>query len=377
MRVALIGSNILSDNPSVPDRIGRWLAVGMAERHQVEAHYMSFAPHLERDRVTRLPQMTVHEIACPSWPRFSVRQYFGPGRIMARALARLAPDIAHSQYLDWGPFAQESGMPTVVTVHGMYHREVAVRRPRRRLAAGFHLHFFWKSLRQVRHIIGISPYVEKELGPHTDATFWYVPNPIRPEFFDLAQDRAEPGRILFAGRLIPRKCGLELIRAFSLVHRACPEARLRLVGTPDREDYVRQIRRLVAREQLERSVDFVGQLGPDDGLFDEFERAAILVLMARQETAPLVVSEAMAAGKAVVASRVCGIPYMVDDGVTGLLADRDDVEGFARCMERLLENPDQCREMGRRGREKAIRQFHPDRVVDETVRVYHRVIESW
>jgi glycosyltransferase involved in cell wall biosynthesis len=96
--------------------------------------------------------------------------------------------------------------------------------------------------------------------------------------------------------------------------------------------------------------------------------------MSRQETAPLCIAEAMAAGKPVVSNRICGIPYMVDDGVTGLLAEAGDIEGFARHMSRLLADPAGAAQMGLAGREKALRLYHPDRVAEETLRVYHLML---
>jgi glycosyltransferase involved in cell wall biosynthesis len=64
----------------------------------------------------------------------------------------------------------------------------------------------------------------------------------------------------------------------------------------------------------------------------------------------------------------------VDDGRTGLLAEPGDVESFAAHMVALAQAPERCREMGRQGREKAMREFHPDRVVDEIMNVYRCVI---
>lgn len=377
MRVALVGYDVSGEPIPAPERVGRWLARMLAERHGADVHYFLFAPTLQEDCVVEEPPLTVHKVACPGRIPFSLRQYFEPRRRMAEALRALAPDIVHSQYADWGPCGQDAGLPTVATVHGMYHRESALYAPWRRLAARYHLHFFWKSLREMKHIINISPYVEEELRPHTGATFWYVPNPISPEFFDLDPAQAEPGRLLYVGLLIPRKCMLELLQAFNQAHRSYPDMRLRVVGAAKKAEYLKSLQDYVRGEGLGGAVEFVGQIAPGDTLLDEFGRASALVLMARQETAPLVISEAMASGTAVISVRLCGIPYLVDDGRTGLLAEPGDVEGFTARMVELAKDPERCREMGRLGREKAMREFHPDRVMDRTLEVYEQVIASW
>jgi len=375
-RVALVGYDVSGEPIPAPEQVGRWLARMLAERHGADVHYFVFAPTLQEDCVVEEPPLTVHKVACPGRIPFALRQYFGPRRRMAEALRDLAPDIVHSQYTDWGSCGLDAGLPTVVTVHGMYHRESALYSPWRRLAARYHLHFFWKSLREMKHIISISPYVEQELRPHTDATFWYVPNPINPEFFDLDPAPAEPGRMLYVGHLKPSKCTLELLQAFHQAHRSYPDMRLRVVGEVKKPGYLKSLQDYVREERLGGAVEFVGPLAQGDTLFDEFERASALVLMSRQEVAPLTISEAMASGTAVISVRLCGIPYLVDDGRTGLLAEPGDVEGFAARMVELAKDPERCREMGRLGREKAMREFHPDRVVDRTLEVYEQVIAS-
>ncbi len=373
MRVALIGQDVFSDAPPAPDRVGRWLGQMLSRRHSADVHYLLFAPHLHEDQIVEHTGMTVHQVACPGRVRFALRQYFGPGRLMARALARLGPDVVHSEYLDFAPFGLDAGIPTVVTVHGIYHKEMLLNPWWRRMAGKYHLHFYWKALRRMRHVISISPYVEQELHRHTNATFWNIPNPINPRFLELDPDRAEPGRFLYVGLLIPRKCVLELLRAFSQARRRRPEIRLRLIGDSRGARYARRLREYVAAEGLAEAVTFLGRVSEQE-LLDEVERASALVLMSRQETAPGVISEAMAAGTAVISVRICGIPYMVEEGRTGTLVDPGDVAGFARSIAELAQDHAQCREMGRRGREKAIREFHPERVADETLRVYKCII---
>jgi glycosyltransferase involved in cell wall biosynthesis len=75
----------------------------------------------------------------------------------------------------------------------------------------------------------------------------------------------------------------------------------------------------------------------------------VLVLTSLHEGLARVIPEAMAAGKPVVATAVDGTPEAVRDGVTGFLHPPHDVDGLARSVVRLLENPDLAHEMGQRG----------------------------
>jgi len=375
MRVAIIGGYPVEGVAiGGAAKVCRQLAQLLAARDDLNVHAVTATAAFRCDRAYDDGRVHVHVVGAGGVLPLGVRLYFGVRRRLVRVLREVAPDIVHAQDPADGLFAAEAGFPTVMTVHGILSREVEFARHLRRLWAAVHLHYYRKGLRRVRHIISISPYAEQELRPWTDATFHFIPNPVNPAFFGLDPAGAEAGRILHVGIVIPRKCVLELVCAFAQVHRKHPGARLRIVGELQRNPaYVEDVRALIAREGLGGVAAILGVL-PEEQLLEEMQRASILALMSRQETAPGGIGEAMAAGRAVVSNRICGIPYMVQDGVTGLLAEAGDVDGFAARLERLVADPAMCGEMGRRGREKALLDYHPDRVVDETMDVYQRIL---
>jgi starch synthase len=86
--------------------------------------------------------------------------------------------------------------------------------------------------------------------------------------------------------------------------------------------------------------------------------------------------EAMACGTAVVASDVGGIPEVVVDGTTGLLAHYGDVDpaafeaALARCLNELVDDPARAAALGRAGRERAVRDFGWDAIARRTIEIY-------
>jgi starch synthase len=84
--------------------------------------------------------------------------------------------------------------------------------------------------------------------------------------------------------------------------------------------------------------------------------------------------EAMACGAAVVASRVGGIPEVVDDGVTGLLVPPDDPSALAAAMNAVLTDPKRAAAMGRAGRERAVTEFGWAAIARQTVDLYESVV---
>src|SRR5262249_27848627 len=81
----------------------------------------------------------------------------------------------------------------------------------------------------------------------------------------------------------------------------------------------------------------------------------------KREGIPVVLMEAMAAGLPVVASRLSGIPELVEDGVTGRLAEPRDIDGLANALEEMARDPERAAAMGRAGRDKVRREFDLDR----------------
>ena len=98
--------------------------------------------------------------------------------------------------------------------------------------------------------------------------------------------------------------------------------------------------------------------------------ADLLALPSRFEGLPLVALEAMAVGRPVVGTRVCGIEETVDDGVTGRLVAAEDVESFGAAILELLDDPTLARRYGAAGRDRFEARFTAARMVEETERVF-------
>ena len=140
--------------------------------------------------------------------------------------------------------------------------------------------------------------------------------------------------IICVGRLSPEKGQAGLLRALAKLRATQPELRLRLVGDgPDRA----ALESLAKELELSDAVVFAGRL-PEDDTLAEIARADLLVLPSFMEGLPIVLMEAMAVGVPVIASRVAGIPELVEDDVTGLLFTPSDWDELASRIDFLLGN---------------------------------------
>jgi len=89
---------------------------------------------------------------------------------------------------------------------------------------------------------------------------------------------------------------------------------------------------------------------------------------------PMAVVEAMIMGKAVVASKIGGMPELVDDHVTGLLFEPGNAGDLTEKIRYLWDRPGECRRMGQAGREKALREYSPQKHYERLMAVYEKAI---
>lgn len=135
------------------------------------------------------------------------------------------------------------------------------------------------------------------------------------------------------------------LRAFRIVQGRFPDATLTLVGFGSGEAALRSL----AAELGLRNVTFVGRVAQSE-IHRYYDQADIYVQTPSIDNMPASVIEAFASGLPVVATRVGGVPAILDDGIHGLLADDDDADGVAARIATLLGNPPLAARLAAAGR---------------------------
>lgn len=298
----------------------------------------------------------------------------------ARTLAaELKPDVVHGHDIGLhGNIAVRSSPNCVLTVHGLIPVEMrlpAYRSYRDELRIRLMDKLVRRTLHHAKVVISISKYDAEQLTGLIRGTRVSIPNPIATEFFALAPSGPTQPRLLFAGVLTPLKNPLGLVDAFAQARKTAPAARLAMVGPQPDPGYAQTVRRRVASLGLADRVNIV-DLVDNERLRHEIATARAVVLFSRQENAPTIIAQAMAAGKPVVATRVGGVPEMVHDNETGFVVDSEDVSMLADRLITLLNDQDLCLRMGRRGHEVALSRFQPDAVARLTAEAYRTAISA-
>ncbi|HEY53975.1 MAG TPA: glycosyltransferase family 4 protein [Caldilineae bacterium] len=288
-------------------------------------------------------------------------------------LREIAPDAISTHQPEYALVAFDSAIPTVHTIHGFPANEFWTRRGVfTRTATLWEVWLLRQTLRRARHLIAISDHVIKTFQARTSAIFHRVNNPISPLFFEPGPS-PEPHRLLLVGNLTSRK-GVEVaIAAVARLLPDYPDLTLEIVGPAKDEQYAERLR--VQAEPLGAAIEFSGLLS-QSGIKRALGRAQALVLTSYEEHAPMVVAEAMACSRPVVATRVGGLSDMVEPGVTGYLAEAGDVTMIADGLQKLLADPEHAAGLGRNAARHARQRYHPEAVADGYLRAIEAAMEE-
>jgi phosphatidyl-myo-inositol alpha-mannosyltransferase len=222
--------------------------------------------------------------------------------------------------------------------------------------------------------IAVSPAAEQLVSRYFTGYYNIIPNGI--DLAPFVQDveplpRFADGKlnILFFGRMEKRKGVAYLLRAFPLVKRELPNARLIIAGEGRlREGYERTVRKAGMDD-----VVFTGYV--DDALRSQLYRAADVCCFPAtgNESQGYVLLEAMASGKPIVASNIEGFASVVTHGVEGLLSLPREPEALALALVHLLADDGMRARMGAAGKLRA-EQYSWERIAQRVLSYYERLL---
>jgi glycosyltransferase involved in cell wall biosynthesis len=170
------------------------------------------------------------------------------------------------------------------------------------------------------------------------------------------------------GRMTGVKRGADVLRAFRLLRDQGVDATLCMVGDgPERE----QLEALASNLGLMHDCLFAGyqeDVGPFFAAFDAF------LLPSANEGTPVTAIESIASGCPVVATRVGGVPDVVEEGVDGFMVEPGDLEAIADRLGRLAADPELRARMGAAGRQRVLPRYAVERLVDDVDSLYRSLL---
>jgi len=269
------------------------------------------------------------------------------------------------------------GMPIIVTEHGVYLREQYLQYrngPYRWPVKAFHLEFMRRlcalGYSEAAMITPGNVYNrrwEERLGADP-AHIRTVYNGVDPANFPVLDSEPQTPTISWVGRIDPIKDLETLLRAFALVHREMPDARLRMFGSPPkgRESYLQRCRAAAAELGIAETATFEGRV---ENIRDAYEAGSIVVLSSVSEGFPYSLIEAMTCGRACVATDVGGVIEAVGD--TGIVVPPRSPAAMAQACLTLLRDGEARHRLAAAARARALENFTVDAAINTFDEIYN------
>ena len=348
------------------------LLQGFVELPEVEVHFVSCVRQPVCSPLKLAPNVFYHSLLVPKigWVRTA---YQGCIRAIRKKLGEIQPNIVHGQGTerDCAISAVFSGFPNVLTLHGNMRHIAALNRDRI-------FSYNWIAARleslvlpRTDGVVCITNYTREAvrgLAPRT----WVLPNAVDQSFFDVQNVAAanEPPVGLCVGTICALKNQHAFIRALDPLAQA-KKFKVVFAGAPSRDTYGAEFHRLVQERPWCEHIGFLNR----EQLKRRLATAAFVALPTREDNCPMVVLEAMAAGVPVMASKVGGVPDLIEPGKTGLFCDPARPESFRAGVEKLLADRPWSQQLAAAARAEALRRFHPLVIARKHLDIYREVLE--
>jgi N-acetyl-alpha-D-glucosaminyl L-malate synthase BshA len=340
-----------------------------------EIHFISYSPPI---RLKMGDRIYFHEVEVLSYPLFEYPPYdLVLATKMAEVILRQDLDLLHVHYAIPHSISaflakrmlRERGVPCMTTLHGTDITLVGSDRS--------YLPITRLGIEESEAVTAVSDYLK-----HRTITEFGIERPIERVYnfvncdaFGKSQDvefrsqfvGRDEGLVIHISNFRPVKRIQDVIEVFSRIRKKT-KAKLLMVGDgPDRPG----AEWLAEARGVQSDVLFLGKRSDMERLLSV---ADVLVLPSELESFGLVALEAMASEVPVVATRVGGVPEVVEDGQDGFLFEVGDLDGMSEAAVQLLSDPERRSRMGKRAREHASKDFCHEKIVAQYIELYEKML---
>ena len=337
------------------------------------------------------------------WPRSPLftRNYYATDflRQAVRRIRELEPDVVHLQnFPQYAPIMRRAAPDATIVLH--MHCDWLVQLDFREMM---------EAVAACDAVVGCSSHVidaaRRRFSTFVDdkVLFAVLPNGAPVERLALVRTPRSPAKVLFVGRVSAEKGVHTLIEAWPKVVAAHPEARLEIVGpaaeTPreflvdlsedpdvaglsrfyDRGNayngsYNAALRAMVP-PHLGHTINFASS-EPYERMLDRYAGASLLVNPSLSESFGMSLVEALATGTPVIATRVGGMPEIIEWTGGGLTVEKNEPDMLAAAINRLLADPGQAAALGHRGRQRVAERYSWSRIAELTGSIYQQALSA-
>lgn len=341
-----------------------------------DVHVVTSTPQMEKTKVWAGDRLTLWVTPRRGKYLFCLDGYRREIRAMVKPIKKADPDIVHAHWTyEFAHAAIASGCPHLITARDSPWAIVRYMTSPYRI---FRLIYAYRVVPFIGNLSVISPYLEDHYRRH----FFYrrrirlIPNGLSLELFQKSSKQFNSKKVPVFVSISgwgPRKNLKVILKAFPQVLKQIPEARLIVIGAGLGPGDIGE--RWALKKGLYKNVDFRGHLIHTECLEVLRNEADIFVHTSLEESFCMTLVEAMASGLPVIGGRDGGaVPWVLDNGEAGGLADVSNPDDVAKKMIMLALNQTLYNEVAAQGFNRARKYFIMDKVADEYLKAYKEIL---
>jgi glycosyltransferase involved in cell wall biosynthesis len=314
---------------------------------------------------------------------------------LADEITRVGVDLAHFHFggnYSWGCrwpntcpalHVKRSGIPTLITNHGVFGVLDGYIGPQRNIGTKLALlPFAWASRLQLIAAIDAEVAVSRHDYHALRRRYWPLQGKFRQIYhsriheneFSRPEPPARAPTILCAGTIGLRKGQTFLVEAFRRLADDFPEWNLLFIGRPGDAETVEAVQRAAEFPQVGGRITWISSCS-DDELRHWMQSVEIFAMPSMHEGLGLSLQEALYCGCACIASRIGGIPDLIQDGDNGILVERANVEALATGLARLMRDEPMRTHFRSRGPASVVeKQMTAERMVINYLNLYREIL---
>ncbi|MFA8433412.1 MAG: glycosyltransferase family 4 protein [Marinifilaceae bacterium] len=302
-------------------------------------------------------------------------------KIVREIIQKYKPDVIHVQGATPVLFCLRglNRDNIVITQHGIMEEEIKYQKGVLRK-----LKFFIKKIVEryyfpaFKNYIFISRYNQRfleRIKRKADYKSALIFNPVNPAFFNVKPHRKFLKRIMYVGVINRRKNLLSLLHGLRLIKARVQGIKVDVVGGFRDASYQAEILQFIEINGMQNQVQFRGWKDQDEVL-ELYKKSDVFVLPSLQESLPVSIAEAMAAGRPVIASDVGGVAEMFTNEKSGFTFESNNIDELKGCLLKFCNGDTVYAELAENARLEAISKFHPKSVVKQTLDFYRRMLKN-
>lgn len=264
------------------------------------------------------------------------------------------------------------GKPALVTIHGLGFPEARLKTKLKDKLV-FYSNGIVEKLFNPSNIIHLSDYTLQIIGKTKNYTI--IPNAIDNSYFTVPAKLHTENKLMYVGAIDENKNLIFLLQALQIVIKNKQYFTLDVLGDYANAEYKLLVEKYITDNNLQAYITFHGWV-TQAAVKDILQQSDILVVSSKQESLPMVIAEAMCAGKVVASSNVGGVYQMITHQKDGFIFENSNPLNLANILQQLYQNNTLVQQIQTEAKITGKSTYDSTKVAEKTIEFYKKIIQK-